>query len=182
MKKDLQRNALAAFLGGSLFCTLYAINYTPLLRVCSFFFVLSLVIVYSLVLLKGPVVAAPIASLALIGNMLFYPGYTLLTFCSFLGIFLAMNVTLLLGGLSTLSPHRSHRLTRLMGTLLVAIAADVLVMCLWEFQTFPLHKALRIARRCLQYKGMMAIFCSAMYELGWQASVRTYRSLVSNRG
>ena len=153
---------LITALSFSLALTIFGINATKSLKVCSLFFVTFMAIVRWLTTYTDEKKAFGIGCMAIFINALILGELSLLSVCSFAGLGASIVVNI---GLSRFLGYKKTFIYSFVLPTFLAILTDALVMYVWEFNRFGLTKSFIILSRGLCYKGMVLIAFSSVYLL-----------------
>lgn len=161
MKTSSANQMLTTTLALSLTLTLFGINATKSLKLCSLFFVTSMAIVRFLLRYNDKKATFAISFMSILVNACILQKISLLTACSLAGLTtsIAVNIT------TTNLFQPNQRGLRFIISIFFAIVADALVMYVWEYHTFRFEKSLTILTRSLSYKTTTLILLSIAYLL-----------------
>ncbi len=155
----------------------FGINYTHSLKVCSLCLVTSLMLLRWITLYEGER-RALLATFVVMGiSVLLYGKPSLLSIYSFIALSVSMGTNI---AFSSFLGRRKRGGLNFVVPVFFAILADALVMFVWEAQTFPLEKAVKILSRCLWYKNGVLLVFLGIYTLTW--SLRGISLAVIDRG
>ena len=161
MKKTTTLSPHLAAWGIVLFTTLFGINATKSLKVCSLCFVTSMYIVHNLTLHTTHTQAIAISFSASLLNALIFFQIHWLWISSFCGL---VASTLANVSVTRFFQKKIHPLFVCMAAVGLAILVDATIMFAWEYHTFAPHKALRILCKALCYKSAtLAVYLSLSF-------------------